>query len=712
MSDQATDLQGAAATQRGGRRPATATAPALPRRMKVEEGGFEPTVVGAVRRYWLMVGIIALLTTVSAVGYTLVVPEVYRADATVTVPQTSLSEEEASDQYLDSQVLLLQSQEVADRAARIANAALNENVLSPRDFSGEEKFLEIKAPEGASPGSYGASIVAVSFIWPSARVAQIGTNAVLQAFDDVRAAAITAQGEAIVAGIEKAIDDARTEGQRKDLLKQRTQTLVNQQIDLARHPTVAWAAEPQVPINGNSTRSGAIGLVIGMLLGASLAYARASSRRCLEDRLEPATIYEAPLIGEIPAQGADRIISPTDAYRATRRRATFFGLVLVFAIGLVVVYFAVPGGKWVDFGPLRANSRNLLLGVCCGLALLLFGIGAVHRTRTKSTAAADPLPMAGNPQSRVAEAFRFTAGSIQRIRAVRGNRLVVALVSTNTGAQRSFVSANVALAAAESGTPVLAVDADFSDGGLTDLLLPGRAPADGFAQVIAGQRPLSDCIQPSPLNRSLAVLGSGPAPMERTTGAAYSKAVNKMIDEAKTSFDLVLIDSPALLRMADATELVDNSDAAIVVLGSDEPVRDHITMVERLDLVNSEVVGYIYRWARRGPGFARDRRDQTSARIARRTRMPSVPSSTLLASRSASSRSPEVHHSDEATSRRSQGRLTGVKRKDRNAADNGRQHQPNQPSPGRDGTWQWPPWASTAANERENSRSLVSRPRG
>ena len=313
MSDQATDLQGAAATQRNGRRRETVTAPALPRRMKVEEGRFEPTVVGAVRRYWLMVGVIALLTTASAVGYTLVVPEVYRADATATVPQTLLSQEEASDQYLDSQVLLLQSQEVADRAARIANAALNENVLSPRDFSGEGKFLEIKAPEGASPGSYGASIVAVSFTWPSARVAQIGTNAVLQAFDDVRAAAIKAQGEAIVAGIEKAIDDARTEGQRKDLLKQRTQTLVNQQIDLARHPTVAWAAEPQVPINGNSQRSGAIGLVIGTVLGAGLAYARASRRRCLDDRLEPAAIYEAPLIGEIPARGSFRIISRTDA---------------------------------------------------------------------------------------------------------------------------------------------------------------------------------------------------------------------------------------------------------------------------------------------------------------------------------------------------------------------------------------------------------------
>jgi Mrp family chromosome partitioning ATPase/capsular polysaccharide biosynthesis protein len=739
MSDQTADFR----WMRRGRRPLAATAPALPRRMKattIEEGPFEPTVLGAVRRYRIMVLVIALLTAASAAGYTLVVPEVYRAQATVTVPQTSLSEEEASDQYLDSQVLLLQSEEVADRAARIANATLNQNVLSARDLSGEGKSLEIKAPEGASPGSYGASIVAVSFTWPSARVAQVGANAVLQAFDDVRAAAITAQGEAIVAGIEKAIHDARTEGQRKDLLKQRTQTLVNQQIDLARHPTVAWAVEPQVPINGNSKRSGAIGLVIGTILGAGLAYARASRRRCLEDRLEPATIYDAPLIGEIPTRRAGRSPTLTDvdekaANRTTRQTATFFALVPVFAIGFAVVYFALPSEAWVDFGPLGANGRNLLLlGMCFGLALLFVGIRVVQGARKNWTAAADLLPMAADPQSPVAEAFRFSAGSIERIRAARTNRLVVAFVSTETGAARSSVVANVALAVAESGTSVLAVDADSAHGGLTALLLPGSPPADGFEQVLAGQRPVSDCIRPSPLNRGLSVLGSGPAPTKRTTGVAYSKAVKKMIAKARTSFDLVLIDSPALLRVADAAELVDNSDAAIVVLGPDEPVRDHITMVERLDLVKSKVVGYIYRRARRGPRLARHLRDRGPAHVAHRTELPVVPSSSLLqrpdgTEAGAAAPAPEAGRQPVPVGPQPAPELQRPDGTEAGAAapapEAGRQPVPVGPQPApepqpqaarkpgpKPEPWQLPPWASGAAHERKSSRSLVRRPRG
>ena len=69
------------------------------------------------------------------------------------------------------------------------------------------------------------------------------------------------------------------------------------------------------------------------------------------------------------------------AQRATRQVATFFGLVPVLAIGFAVIYFAMPGTWYFDFGPLRANARNLGLGLTFGLALLFIGIGAVQWAR-------------------------------------------------------------------------------------------------------------------------------------------------------------------------------------------------------------------------------------------------------------------------------------------------------------------------------------------
>ncbi|MFC5264688.1 AAA family ATPase [Kribbella qitaiheensis] len=534
----------------------------------IEQDRFQPTVFGAVRRYRLMVLVIALLMATGAVAYTVVEPELYRANATVTVPQTTQAQGEDRSQYFDSQVLLLKSPEVADRASRIANAALNANVLTPQDFAGESKALEITPPEGAQPGAFGSSIVAIAFTWPDARVAQVGTNAVLQAFDDARVAVITAQAEATVAGIERAIRDPRTRGQLMDLVNQRTQTLSNLEVDRANHPTFGSAVEPLVAVNGNAKRSGAIGLMVGTLLAAGLAYARASRRRCLEDRDDPAAIYDAPLIGEIPSSGPDGFLS---------------------AVGQ-----------------------------------------------------AGPLPVAADPQSPAAEAFRFAAGSVERIRAARGDRLAVVFVSSESGGERSTVVANVALAVAESGTPVLVVDADSSEGVLTALLLPGSPQSDGFDQVIAGQRPVRDCIETSPLNENVTVLRAGRMSGERTTGTAYAKAVKEIIAEAKLSFDLVLIDSPPLLQVADATDLVDDSDATIVVLGAEESLQDHLTMVERLDQVESDVVGYVYRRASRGPLFVRRLRGRIATRVARRTGLPQVPSAPLYTYRRRNSLRPPV----------------------------------------------------------------------
>ncbi len=507
----------------------------------VDQALFEPTVFGAVRRFPIMVVVIALFAAAAALGYSLAVPEVYRAHATVTVPKTTLSQGEAGDQFLDSQVLLLQSREVAELAAQIANEALDFTMLSASDFSGEAASLEITPPKGATPGSFGSSIIAVSFTGPSARVAQVSSNAALQAFDDVRVAAISAQGDQTIAAIEKAIRDSRTREQRKDLVNLRTEALVNQQVDLARHPTVMWAAEPQVPINGNSKKSGLLGLVVGTILGVGLAYARATRRRCLRDRLDPAAIYDVPLIGEIPARPDQQ------------------------------------GPSW----------------------------------RT----AVDRLPVAGNPRSPLAEAFRFAAGFVERTRAQRGNQLVIAFVSAGTGAASSSVLANVALAAAEAGTSVLAVDAAGTDGDLTALLLVGSPSTDGFGEVLSGQRSAWECVQVSTVNQGLAVLGSSSTEPVRPIGARHSKALKELLSQVKASYDLVLINSPALLRVAAATEIVDCADATIVVVGSNDIVQDHVTMLERLNSVESPIIGYIYQplmWGRR---FARHLRSAAPSRV-------------------------------------------------------------------------------------------------
>jgi Mrp family chromosome partitioning ATPase len=502
----------------------------------IESAGYEPTVLGAVRRYIIMVSAFALAGLIAAIGYAHHSPVTYRAQASVTVaiPQTQVNPEPA--QYLDSQVLLMESPATAQKAATLADTTLQNKALSASDFSVSSGSLSISPPTGAAQGAFGSSIIQVAFTASAAKTAQVGVDSFLQAFIDERSATLAAQFQNAIGGIDRTILETTNLVQQAALETQRTQLLVDEQIDLAQSPTAALASEPTSPASGSWKRTGIYGLVIGLLIGAGVAYARASRRRSYIDRQNPATLYGVPLIAEIPA---------FDEKRAPR------------------------------------PNRQVAQG----------------------------LPVTADPDSSVAEAFRFAAGFVERIRAERGPRLSLVFVSPLSGTSKSTVVANLALAMADGGTRVLAVDADASNGNLTARLLPGIPAAGGLEGVLAGERRLADCIQASPLNNAVSVLRAGPAPQHRVAGAARLKAASALLATVKSTFDVVLIDSPAFLQVAGATELVDSSDAAIIVLSPSELIQDHLEMVDRLRLIGVDIVGYIYNRAPAPPRLARNQRN-------------------------------------------------------------------------------------------------------
>jgi Mrp family chromosome partitioning ATPase len=484
-------------------------------RANVDPTRFEPTVFGAVRRYGVLVLTMAILGMVTAVAYSLHEQKIYQAEADVTFQPPASSQASADlGQYLDNQVLLLQSQGVALQAANIADRKLGTNVLDAQDFYGNQSSLVVNPPTTATPGGYGASIVAVSFKGPSPQIAQVGLNAVLQAYDKVMSNVITAQANATVAGIDKLINQSRNPAQQAALETQRTQVLVNEQADLAQTLTASVGSTTRA--NGRWALDGVIGLVAGLLVGAALAYALALRRRSIAGRQDPAGIYGVPMIAEIPAFKA--------------------------------------GG--------------------------------------------DLLPMVNDPDSAAAEAFRFAAVSVERIHAARGTPLSLAFLSPVAGAGKTTVVANLALALAEGGTRLLVVDADTADDGLTARLLPGIQMTEGFEQILSGRLPSAECLKPSPFHDAITVIGSSPAAPRLVTGAALLRAARRLFAQSMGSFDIILVDCPALLQVADATEVANAVDAAIIVVNPHDRIPDHLETAGWLTRTGSDVIGYFYNRAK------------------------------------------------------------------------------------------------------------------
>lgn len=226
----------------------------------------------------------------------------------------------------------------------------------------------------------------------------------------------------------------------------------------------------------------------------------------------------------------------------------------------------------------------------------------------------DPLPMAHDPDSAAAEAFRFAAVSVERIHAARSGPLSLALVSPVGSIGKSTLVANLALAIAEGGTRLLVVDADPADDGVTAMLLPGIQMSEGFEQVLSGRRAAAECLKRSPFNDAITVLGSSPSTPRLVTGAARLIAVRTLLAQYRKSFDIVLIDCPALLRVADATELVNAADAAMVVVNPDDQIPDHLEMADWLTQGSSCVIGYLYSRVQMPSADAHHRRGGSVAR--------------------------------------------------------------------------------------------------
>ena len=250
----------------------------------------QPTLFEAVSRHRVLVLLLAVLGLVGGTGYALMPPKQYNAEGFITMPQqVSLqAQQSASSQYLDSQVLILQSQEVAQQAAKIADAALNGAPLSVDNFFGVNSQLMVTPPTTAAPGVYGATVIGVTFTGSTPQIAQEGANAVLAAYTQVRTADIKAEDSSVIDALGTSIgatnfqlshlpasatsEQQQLVAQRAALTTQQAQAIVNEDMDLAQQSSVQTAPLPAKPSNHKWSIDGAAGLVGGLLLGAAVAF--------------------------------------------------------------------------------------------------------------------------------------------------------------------------------------------------------------------------------------------------------------------------------------------------------------------------------------------------------------------------------------------------------------------------------------------------------
>jgi non-specific protein-tyrosine kinase len=242
---------------------------------------------------------------------------------------------------------------------------------------------------------------------------------------------------------------------------------------------------------------------------------------------------------------------------------------------------------------------GLLVGLTggIGLAFLVENLDTTLYT-AEQIEAATQLPTVGRIPSAKEELNIAHLGSghypqMESFRRLRTNILavgdpdmtqVVLLTSAKRGEGKSTVCANLAVTIAQAGRKVVVVDCDLRLPAVHKLFdLPNKR---GLTNILTGEVTLEQAMQHSTHPR-VQVITSGPLP-PNPTELLGSQQMFEVIHQLRLQFDFVILDTPALLSVADAAVLAPSADNVILVIAQSQTRRSDVETV-RQQLANVRV---------------------------------------------------------------------------------------------------------------------------
>jgi protein-tyrosine kinase len=193
------------------------------------------------------------------------------------------------------------------------------------------------------------------------------------------------------------------------------------------------------------------------------------------------------------------------------------------------------------------------------------------------------------PNSVATEAFRALRVNIEFLPESKQCRSIV-ITSPSQGEGKSTTAANLAVVSAQAGWRVCLVEADFRRPVLhTAFGLPNRG---GLVKALTEELPLSTVALPTDFP-GLSVVVAG----EYDTGQTEiltSQRIQKVCQDIESHYDLVLWDTPPVILVADAINVVAQSDGVILVVRSGAIPSSVLRRAGRqIEQVNGKILGVL-----------------------------------------------------------------------------------------------------------------------
>ena len=273
-------------------------------------------------------------------------------------------------------------------------------------------------------------------------------------------------------------------------------------------------------------------------------------------------------VGMAPVSIVDRAQAPTFPFKPN----LFLNLLMGLSLGLIAGVASAAGLEFVnDTIKSREDVRRKLSLAC---------LGAVPKTPGKETFVDD----LKNPTSIISEAYSAVVAAL-RFSTDEGMPKVMLVTSTRSGEGKSSSALAIAQNFARRERRVLLID--------SDLRKPAFKAANdriGLSKLLTTDDQLDDHVVETQ-HQNLWLLPSGPLPPNPADLLSTGR-IRKIINEAREKFDLVVIDGPPSLGLADASLLAAAAGSTLFVIESGKTrTRAAIEALNRIEATGTRVLG-------------------------------------------------------------------------------------------------------------------------
>jgi receptor protein-tyrosine kinase len=202
--------------------------------------------------------------------------------------------------------------------------------------------------------------------------------------------------------------------------------------------------------------------------------------------------------------------------------------------------------------------------------------------------------------SQPAEAYRSLRTSLQF--AMQDRRMRTLLVtSPSAGDGKTATVVNLGAVFAQAGVSVVLVSCDLRRPGLSQVFVPAEQAE--LSSVLLDEQPLEKALAPVPAVEGLWAVGTR-TPDGNPTELLAGQRMRAVLADLSERFDLVLIDSPPVLPVADAMILSGCVDAVLLVVASGQTRRGELRRtIDNLAQSGAPVVGAVLNKAAAQDGY-------------------------------------------------------------------------------------------------------------